>query len=282
VIDSLAACGFVKKLLLVATLIFCTNSYAKDAKRIIALSPHSVEMLFAIGAGDRIVGTTESSDYPAEALNILRIGNYTGIQIEKVVELQPDLIVAWKGGNKLADLQKLESLGFNVVDSHPNTFQAISDDLIKLGVLTGLEKSAKKQADLVISKHQAIKAKYKNKRKVNVFYQLWDDPLRTVGPKSWVDALINDCNGNNIFHDAGSTYPLISMESVLTRNPQVIIVQHHKKGKSIQKGIWNKWGMIDAVKNDHLYTIDPDILLRPTPRAIDGLDELCKAIDKAR
>ena len=263
-------------------LLLSTNVYAKDAQRIIALSPHSVEMLFAIGAGDRIVGTTESSDYPAAALNILRIGNYTGVQIEKVVELQPDLIVAWKGGNKSADLKKLKSLGFKIVDSHPDTVQGISDDFIMLGVLTGLEESAKKEADLILKRHQEIKDKYKTKSKVNVFYQLWDDPLRTVGPKSWVGALINDCNGNNLFNDADSDYPLISMESVLTRNPQVIIVQHHKKGKSIQKEIWQKWQMIDAVKNDHLYTINPDILLRPTSRALDGLGELCQVIDNAR
>ena len=258
------------------------NAQAKNAQKIIALSPHAVEMLYAIGAGDRIVATTESSDYPEAALKIPRIGNYTGVQIERIVELQPDLIVAWKGGNKLTDLNKLESLGLPVVYSDPKTIKNISEDIEKLGELTGLKLNAHKISSDLLIRHQMIINQYKDKTKVNVFYQLWDDPLRTVGPNSWVSTLINDCNGNNLFDDANAPYPLISMESVLTRNPQVIIVQHHRKEDDKQKQIWTSWPMIDAVKNDRLMNINPDILLRPTPRALDGLEELCEAISTAR
>lgn len=273
----------LKLLLLTGIMAFCSSGLkAKDATRIIALSPHSVEMLFAIGAGDRIVGAVEYSDYPKEALDILRIGSYAGIQIEKVVELQPDLIVGWKSGNKLADLNKLESLGLNVVYSHPENIKQISEELIMLGELTGLQENAQVVAASVKKQHQKLVNLYAKKDQVKVFYQLWDDPLRTVGPQSWVESLISDCNGNNIFNDASAPYPLVSMESVLTKDPQVIIVQHHSKETKIRNGIWQKWTMIDAVKNNRLLTVNPDILLRPTPRAIDGLTELCKAIDSAR
>ena len=100
--------------------------FAEPAQRIIALSPHSVEMLYAIGAGDRIVATLEYSDYPEAALAIPRIGNFTGIQIEKIIALQPNLIIGWKSGNKLADLNKIESLGFKIFFSHPKTLMKLA------------------------------------------------------------------------------------------------------------------------------------------------------------
>ena len=150
---------------------------AKQIKKIIALSPHSVEMLYAIGAGDRIIATLEYSDYPEAALAIPRIGNFTGIQIEKVVELQPDLIIAWKSGNKAADLKKLESLGFKLFYSHPKNIGEISQELIRLGEITGLSQQALIAAKNLAEKHQQIKARYFNKEKVSVFYQLWHDPL---------------------------------------------------------------------------------------------------------
>ncbi|MCP3673622.1 MAG: ABC transporter substrate-binding protein, partial [Gammaproteobacteria bacterium] len=180
---------------------------AKTVQKIIALSPHSVEMLYAIGAGDRIIATLEYSDYPEEALKIPRIGNYTGIQIEKIIELQPDLIIGWKSGNKTADLKKIESLGFNIFYSHPQNIDEITLELIKLGELTGLQENAEAASTRISAKYHALKKHYQQYSKVRVFYQLWHDPLRTIGPNNWNESLINDCNGINVFHDASTTYP---------------------------------------------------------------------------
>jgi len=263
-------------------LVFANQPTAAPAQRIIALSPHSVEMLFAIGAGDRIVGTVEYADYPPAALEILRIGSYAGIQIEKVVELQPDLIVAWKSGNKLADLKKLESLGLNVFYTHPKNIGEISNDLIRLGTLTGLEKNAAQVASDIQNKHQRLIAKYASKQRVPVFYQLWHDPLRTVGPDSWIESLINDCNGENLFNDSAAPYPLVSLESVLLKSPQVIVIPHHSGEVGAKREIWNNWEKIDAVKHNRIFTLNGDLLHRFSPRAVEGLALLCEAIDSAR
>ena len=126
----------------------------KPAMRIIALSPHAVEMLFAIGAGDRIVGTVEYADYPEAALAIPRIGNYTGIQLEQVVALKPDLIVAWKSGNKITDLKKLESLGFNMFYTQPKNIPQIGHDIKRLGELTGLQNNAEKVIETLNKRYQ--------------------------------------------------------------------------------------------------------------------------------
>jgi len=274
------------RLALLFWIFFQQNLFAEDvpkpAKRIIALSPHAVEMLYAIGAGDRIIATLEYSDYPKEALSIPRIGNFTGIQIEKVVELQPDLIIGWKTGNKTADLNKIESLGFKIFYSHPQDINEISLELIKLGNLTGLQENAKKVANSISNKHRQIIDRYKNKPITSVFYQLWHDPLRTIGPKNWNDSLINDCHGINLFHDSSTPYPVVSLENVLNKNPQVIIIPHHSGSKTVKKDIWGKWQNIDAVKNQHIFTIDGDLLHRFGPRAIEGLELLCEAIDSSR
>ncbi len=252
------------------------------AKRIIALSPHSVEMLFAIGAGDRIVGTVEYADYPEEALNIPRIGSYTGVQIEQVLALKPDLIIAWQSGNKLTDLKKMRSLSLKLFYSQPKDINQISEELIQLGKLTGLQDNAQKVANTVIKRYQSIKDIYQNKAPVNVFYQLWHDPLRTIGGDSWIDSMVNDCGGQNIFSTVQTPYPIVSLEAVLTKNPEIIIIPHHSGTIGDKTAIWDNWQEITAIKNEHVITINGDILHRFSPRAIDGLEALCQAIDKVR
>lgn len=254
----------------------------QGAQRIIALSPHSVEMLFAIGAGDRIIATLEYSDYPKAALDIPRIGNFTGIQIEKVIALQPDLIIGWKSGNKLADLKKLESLGFTVFYSQPKNITEISSELIKIGKLTGLENKAEDAANNIQNQHHEIIRRYANKAKVSVFYQLWHDPLRTVGSDNWNAALIENCNGENIFKDTDTPYPVVSLENVLSKNPEVIIIPHHSGSVAVKQDLWNKWQHIKAVKQKRIFTLDGDLLHRFGPRAIEGLALLCEAIDSGR
>ncbi len=272
----------MKPYLIIGLLFFGISVAAKPAQRIIALSPHAVELLYAIGAGDRIVGTVEYADYPEQAKQIPRIGNYTGIQLERVLELKPDLIIAWRTGNKDSDLKKMESLGLNLFYTHPQTIREISRDLKKLGELTGLTESANKVIDELEQKYHTITTRYKTKVPVKVFYQMWHDPIRTVGPNSWVESLIADCNGDNVFNDASSDYPLVSLESVLVKDPQVIIIPHHSGNIGAKKSIWDNWQNINAVKNDRLFVINGDILHRFTTRAIDGLEKLCEAIDSAR
>ena len=254
----------------------------KPAQRIIALSPHSVEMLYAIGAGDKIVATLEYSDYPEAAKKIPRIGNFAGVQIERLVELQPDLVVGWKSGNKAADLAKIESLGLNMVYTQPKNINHIFSDLEKLGQLTGQKNNAQKLIKSLKERYQSIRQKYKNKPRVNVFYQLWHDPMQSVGSGSWVESLINDCGGNNIFNDAHSPYPMVSLESIIVKNPSVVIIPHHSGKKAEKLDLWSKWPEISAVKSNNLYTIHGDLVHRFAPRALDGLEILCEKIDKGR
>ncbi len=253
---------------------------AKPAQRIIALSPHAVEMLYAIGAGDAIVATTDYADYPEAAKKIPRIGGYYGIQMERVFELNPDLIVVWDTGNKAEDINQLKSLGFNLYGSDPKTLDAIATELEELGQLTGHVEEARNAATIYRAELSRLRAENASKSAPKVFYQLWSTPLMTVSKNSWIQQIIDVCHGENVFYTAASDYPQVSLENVLLTLPEVIL-QSQEEGNV--KGVdWSQWPEIPAVKKQRIYQIDADLLHRATPRALLGVQALCRALDKAR
>ncbi|WP_244212574.1 cobalamin-binding protein [Shewanella livingstonensis] len=259
------------------------SDYLQDkppAKRIIALSPHGVEMLFAIGAGESIVATTDYADYPAAAKNIPSIGGYYGVQIERVIELNPDLIVVWQSGNKIEDINQLRDLGFKLFNSDPKSLADVATDIELLGKLTGHLAKAKQVADDYRQQLADITLQNQMKPAVKVFYQLWSTPLMTVAKGSWIQNLIEVCHGENVFYDAASEYPQISIENVLLTGAEVIL-QSQDEGNIL--GInWADWPELPAVKNHHIYQFDADLLHRATPRAILGVNAVCEALDKVR
>ncbi|KIO38195.1 cobalamin-binding protein [Shewanella sp. cp20] len=270
----------VKLWLMLALLLCVPGLMAAPAKRIIALSPHGVEMLFSIGAGDRVVATTDHADFPDAAKAIPRIGGYYGVQIERVIELDPDLIVIWGGGNKREDIERLSQLGYPIYDSDPKTLEAVAEDLLALGKLTGKEVEAQRVAEQYLIGLKTLREEYRAKAPVSVFYQLWSVPLMTVSKGSWIEQIIEVCHGENVFIDAGNEYPQVSLEAVLLKRPQVIL-QSQDEGNV--RGIdWSAWQEIPAVKQHNIYQLDADLLHRATPRAILGVESLCQALDRAR
>lgn len=256
----------------------------RNAQRIIALSPHSVELLYALGVGDRVIGTTDFADYPEAANNIERVGGYHGIQTERIVELQPDLIVAWEGGNKADDLNMLESLKLPVYRSETKRLRQITEEIKALGILTGTEKKAKELIQLFHSELDHLTESHKEKEKVTFFYQLWSAPIRTISKGSWINEMLEICGGENIINDPNLDYPQISLETVLLSEPQAIIIPSshgHDNGKL--SGLdWKKWPEIPAVKNNHIYRINGDILHRFSLRVIEATQVLCKTFDGIR
>ena len=256
----------------------------KNAQRIIALSPHSVELLFALGVGDRIIGTTEFADYPEAANKIERVGGYHGFQTERIVELQPDLIVAWEGGNRSEDLDLFEKLELPVYRSETKRLRHIAVELEALVVLTSTEKKA---AELIKDFHNnldRLSQKNKAKQKISFFYQLWSAPIRTISTGSWINEMLEICGGQNIIDDPKVEYPQISLETVLLNEPQAIIIpanHGHDNGKL--SGLnWKEWPEIPAVKNNHIYRINGDILHRFSLRVIEATQILCTTFDTIR
>lgn len=250
--------------------------------RIVALAPHIVESLYAIGAGHQIVGTTDFADYPEEAKAIPRIANYARIQIERVVELQPDIIIAWQTGNPPEDLARLKQFGFKVVYSHPTLLTDVAKELIMLGQLTGREESAQAVADAYLGQLSQLEQQYAHATPVSVFYALWSRPLRTVAKNAWPQQQLSLCGGANIVSDANEDYPQVSMESVLALNPQVI-VQPAKGSKPPLDGInWQDYPTISAVENRFIFHPDSDKVHRMSTRMLYEITLLCEQLDSAR
>ncbi|GIU05537.1 MULTISPECIES: cobalamin-binding protein [unclassified Shewanella] len=259
---------------------FAHADIATPAKRIVALSPHSVEMLYAIGAGESIVATTDHADFPKAALAIPRIGGYHGVQVERILELEPDLVVVWGSGNKAEDITRIKELGFTVFDSNPSTLDEVADELVSLGALTGHQDQAEKVAAEYRQQLKQLRSDNAAKSGVHVFYQLWSTPLMTVAKNSWIQQIIAVCHGDNVFVDAANDYPQVSLETVVLKQPEVIL-QSQDEGNII--GIkWSEWPEIPAVKNQHIYQLNADLLHRAAPRALLGVEALCEALDKAR
>ncbi|EWH07537.1 ABC transporter substrate-binding protein [Pseudoalteromonas lipolytica SCSIO 04301] len=260
-------------------------SYAheiKEPQRIVALAPHIVENLFAIGAGDRIVGTVDYADYPAQANEIERVGGYYGINMERLLSLKPDLVLAWKTGNKAEDLAYIEKLGIPVAYSNPNQVDNVADELRKLGELTHLKTRADRVATEFEVKLAAIRASQQDKPPVSVFYQLWPEPMMTVGGNTWINQLLTICHADNVFANSETDYPRISIENVLVSKPEVIIIPDEKSKKPQPQIDWRQWPELPAVQHNQFISVNADLLHRFTTRMLDGLSEMCGKIDISR
>lgn len=251
-------------------------------ERIIALSPHSVELLYLLGVGDKIVATTSFADYPEAAKSIPVIGGYNGIQIEKVLSLKPDLVIAWEGGNKLDDITQLERLGINVYRSHTDSLSEIADEILSLGDLMGVQLKAREESEKFLNGLSSLKKQYADKEPVRFFYQLWSEPLRAMAAKSWINEMLTGCGGQNIFDASIGDYPQVSIENVLAEQPEVIIIPSHH-GHGLGEGdFWQKWPEIPAVKNNRIFYVDGDLLHRFSVRTLEGMKDVCQKLQNVR
>lgn len=257
--------------------------FDSPVKRIISLAPHNTENLFSAGAGDLIVGTVDSSDYPAAALDIPRVGNYTQFNIEAILKLKPDLIVAWVSGNNNSSVQRLIELGLPVFFSEPTDFVKIISNIERFAQISGQQATAAPRLAQMRSILQTLSQQYSGKTPVRVFYQVWAQPLITLNGQHSVSRSIEICGGVNVFANEPTIAPKINIEAVIAKNPQLILLAGHDiKQASSWVDYWNKWPAINAVRRQQLKPINADIMNRPTQRFLNGARTVCKLIDAAR
>ncbi len=248
----------------------------RPARRIVSLAPHVTELLFAAGAGGRVVGAVESSDYPPAAQLIPRVGGSAALDLEAIVALRPELVVAWDSGNPAAAIERLRALGYPVYVSEPRALEDIGRALRRLGRLAGTEAHARTAAAAYERSLDALRRRYAGRPPLSVFYQVWDHPLITVNGEHLISAVLELCGGRNVFADLPALAPRVSIEAVVARDPQVII----SAGAGLDA--WRRWGELAAVRDRHLYSVDPDLLHRPTPRILTGAQRVCEHLQAAR
>ncbi len=250
--------------------------------RIVALAPHIVENLYSAGAGDKLVGVVSYSNYPLQASNIQKVGSYAAFSLETIVSLQPDLILMWGSGNGMRALEKLETLGIPVFVSEPRQLSDVARSIRLLGQLAGTEQTSEAEALRIEREVLLLKAVYGYSQTLTVLYQIWNEPLQTLNGDHLISQVIELCGGSNIFGDTEILAPKINIESVLHRNPDVIIASGMSKARPEWLDNWFNYPSLTAVKNNALFFIDPDHIQRPTARVLLGARDLCEKLNTVR
>ena len=287
---------FYRYLLLVGLLVGCQANAAIEviddngdklrlnsvANRIISLSPNTTEILFHIGAGNKIVGADEYSNYPPAANDIIRVNNHAAANYELIISLNPDLVIAWQSGNGEKIISRLRELGLRVFVVETQSMADIPYLYKRLGQLSGRSKQADHKADIFASKLQQLHQAFASRTEIRTFYQIWNDPLMTLNGDHILTDIIELCGGVNVFEDSLALVPYINMESVLAKDPQVIISGGANQNDLWNMGIWQQWSGLSAVKNRQIYSIPSDLLQRHSDRILQGAELVCQYLEQAR
>ena len=241
--------------------------------RIVSVVPSSTEILFAIGAEEKIVGVSVNCDYPEDVFNIKKVGDYGAPSMEKIIALNPTLVIL---SPRIHDLLKesLINAGINVYVSKIETIEDIFREIKKFGELTGRHKNAEQLVVNLKRDLEKVKVKKPNKR---IYIEISGNPLISIGRRSYINEMITLAGGENVFGEIDDSYPVIQQEDVIRRNPEIILIFHLARKEDIRSRLG--WKNIDAIKNDKIYIKNTDdLILRPGPRFIDGIKRLKKII----
>lgn len=253
-------------------------TFEEEPKRIISLAPSHTEILFALGLDEKIVGVTSFADYPEAALGKERIGDVEGINLEKVIELEPDLVLNY-GLTDDEEMVRLKESGIKVLGFMPETIDEVMDTIKIIGEITNAEEQAGHIIIDMEEKREEIVAKVKDAEEKRVFYEIWHEPLMAAGPGSFMDELISLSGGINIANDAEGGYANYDLESVIEKDPQVYLTSNDLPEKT-KESISNRPGYeeITAIKEGNVYLLDGNITSRPGPRIVEALEIVAKTI----
>ena len=256
---------------LIMLLACCFSGSAWAETRILALAPHACEMLYAIGAGPQLVGAVSFCDYPAAAKKLPRVGSYNGINVEAALRLKPDIAVVIN--RNISGVNMMKKMGVRIIVSNPASFDAMFNDLLKLGAVTDHPDTA---ASVVAGLRQRLQQVRSRPRSgTAVFYEVWSDPLLTAGGPSFISDLVHEAGGSNIFAGINVETPHVNVESVVRARPALIIIPLEKRDIEGRRAFWEQWL---GKGNIRFAAINPDLLHRPGPRLLDGLELLQQAL----
>lgn len=249
-------------------------------ERIVTLAPHLTELVFAVGAGEQLVGISAWSDYPPEALRLPVIGDAFSIDQEQLALLNPDLLLVWQSGTPAHVIDELRSAGFAVEPIRTRGLADVSAAMRRIGELTGQLRGARAAAVAFDSELQALRESAEGRAPIRVFYQVAARPLYTINNEHYVSELIEICGGQNIFNDLEELAPAVSAEAVVDRNPEVMLTSTDAGEDGFTE--WQRWPDIAANRYGNLFLLPADEMARATPRLVIAGRALCLALQKAR
>jgi iron complex transport system substrate-binding protein len=250
--------------------------------RIVTLAPHLTELVYAAGAGERLVGTLDTSDYPAAARQIPRIGDSQHIDAERLLALKPDLVLVWGDGQPAAERALIERLHLPVLALEQHALDDIPADVERLGRLLGTQVVADVEAARLRALLTDLRARYRSGRRLKVFWQVWSAPLYTLGGHHVASEMLRVCGADNIFAEQTQSAVAVDEEAVLARQPDVMVLT----GSAVENADWlRRWhARVEpaALRSGAVITLDPDLVIRMGPRLIDGTRLLCERLARIR
>lgn len=253
---------------------------AHSARRIVTLAPHAAELVASAGAASKLVGVGAHTDAPPEALALPVIGDSNALDLERIVALEPDLVVAWPWAAP-SQVEGLRRRGIAVFMSAPRTIDAIAGDIERIGALAGTSAAAERAARSFRQRVDALRASAWKGAPVRVFYQLSEAPLYTIGGDHTITQAIALCGGVNVFATLDVPAPVVNVEEVLAQRPALIVAGTSGAVRPGWLDPWRRWPGLPAARDDGLAVVDADFLHRPGPRFVDGVAQLCAAVAKA-
>ncbi len=258
-----------------------TLSLTAPAEHIITLAPNLAELVFAAGAGEHLKAVVEYSNFPEHVTQIPRVGDAFRIDLERIIELEPDLVIAWKSGNPQAALQKLEQLGLTVWQIEITRPEEIADTVENISYAAGTETIGQAVAGQLRNRLAIQQKQYADKTPVTYVYQMSARPLYAVNGQHIISRSLNVCGGHNVFSDLPALAPQISRESILLANPQAMIAPEIS-GDPPALAVWLDWPRLQAVQNGTMLYLPADEISQATPRLLDSIDLACKLLDEVR
>lgn len=251
----------------------------KAVIRLVSLAPHLTELAFQAGVGDLLVGAVEWSDYPEAAADIPRIGNAFRFDLERIVRLEATHALAWAGGTPPGAISQLRQLGVEVELVEIRTLEQIAEAIERLGHLGGNEAAANARAADFRRRLERFRQRAAGgQTDVEVFYQVSEKPLFTLGREHVINEVLALCNAANIFDDLETAAGSIDLEAVLARDPLAIVASDAENNNPVAH--WQAYPDLRAIACDNMLRVDPALLVRPTPRVLDGAKKLCEWLDR--
>ena len=264
------------------TAVATVSAGASGPRRVVTIAPHLTELVYAAGAGDRLAGTLDSSDYPPAARRLPRVGDVNQLDAEQLLSLKPDLVIAWGDGTPATQYALLERLHIPVLRLEQHALADVPASVEQLGRLFGTGAVADAAAARMRAEIAALGARHRDARRLSVFYQVWDAPLYTLGGAHVVSEMLRLCGAQNAFAtESGSAFP-VDAESVYARDPDVLVLAGSAAENRDWQVRWQDRPRLRAIASGAVVTLDPDLVNRMGPRSVDGARQLCAALDAVR
>lgn len=254
---------------------------ARAAERIITLAPHLAELVCTAGACKKLVGTVQYSDYPAEAATRPLIGDALNLDFERITALQPDLVLAWDGGTPIETVIRLRQLGLRVESIRIHKLRDVAAALTRIGDLAHVQTAARFAANLYFHRLEKLRNANWTKNRLRVMYQIESGPVYTISARSPIHEALKLCGGDNVFGALQQVAPVVSSESVVAADPDVVLFAQQDDSQKI-RNFWSQWPQAKAQRLGTLYPVNSKLLARQSPRLLDGVEQLCGVLDQAR